>query len=257
MNVLITGGNGYIANGLFSSLKHKHNIKTINRNDFDLIDTKKTNSWFKDKYFDVVIHTAIQGGSRLRSDDFSIVEYNLKMFNNLCNNKDRYGRLISFGSGAEIYASEKPYGLSKKLIFDKIIKLKNFYNIRIFGLFDENELDTRFIKSNIQRYIKKEPMIIHSNRMMDFFYMVDFVNLVDHYITSVNLEKEVNCSYDEKFTLVGIAKLINQLNEHKVQIKIENNNIEMYCGQNVTFPIETLGLKLGISQTYNKLMDIV
>ena len=65
MNVLITGGNGYIAKSLSKSLD---NSISITRKDFDLTDRHATNKWFEGKHFDVVIHTAVKGGSRLLVD---------------------------------------------------------------------------------------------------------------------------------------------------------------------------------------------
>ena len=69
VRILITGGNGYIAQAIYASLKNEHNITLITRKDFDLTDSELTNQWFKDKYFDVVIHTAIVGGNRLKPED--------------------------------------------------------------------------------------------------------------------------------------------------------------------------------------------
>ena len=65
MNILITGGNGYIAKSLSKSLS---NSISITRKDFDLTDRHATNKWFEGKYFDVIIHTSVKGGSRLLVD---------------------------------------------------------------------------------------------------------------------------------------------------------------------------------------------
>ena len=171
MKVLITGGNGYIAKSLYNAFKNQYDITSITRQDFDLTDSFNTLKYFSDKYFDVVIHCAISGGSRLKLDTWKDMDNNLKMYYNLLNCKDKFGKLIHFGSGAETNASESPYGLSKKVIAKSILEQDNFYNIKIFGVFDENELDTRFIKGNIKRYINKEPILIHQDKFMDFFYM--------------------------------------------------------------------------------------
>ena len=41
MNILITGGKGYIAQAIYNALKTEHNITLLTRNDFDLIDCKQ------------------------------------------------------------------------------------------------------------------------------------------------------------------------------------------------------------------------
>jgi len=76
-------------------------------------------------------------------------------------------------------------------------------------------------------------MVIHTNKIMDFFYMQDLVNLVDHYIINSDLQKEINCCYDQKYTLMNIANIINSLDDHKVKIQIENKSkLEFYCTYN-------------------------
>ena len=51
----------------------------------------------------------------------------------------------------------------------------NFYNVRIFAVFDENELESKFVKTNIRHYINKENIEIIQNKYMDFFYMEDLI----------------------------------------------------------------------------------
>ena len=81
MKILITGGGGYLATKITSSLSEKYEITSITRNDFNLLDENLTRSWFKDKHYDVVIHTAIVGGSRLKNDTTDVVYKNIKMYN--------------------------------------------------------------------------------------------------------------------------------------------------------------------------------
>jgi len=256
LKILITGGNGYIGKTLTKKLKKDYDVCSISRDDFDLTDSHSVNKWFEDKYFDVVLHTAISGGSRLKKDSSDIVDKNLSMYYNLYANRNKFSRFINFASGAEIHDPDSPYGRSKKIIRDSVSEKTNYYNLRIYGLFDENELDTRFIKSNILRYIKKEPMVVHTNKVMDFFYMRDLIYLVRYYINSDNPVGEASCSYKEKFTLVHIAELINELDTHTVPIHIENKGKmdNPYCTKDNIPPGELLGLRRGIELTYNSLV---
>jgi GDP-L-fucose synthase len=254
MKILITGGNGYIAKSLYNSLKNTYEITTLTRNNFNLNHFKVLDSYLKDKYFDVVIHCAVSGGSRLKEDTIGDMDNNLQMYYNLLNCKDRFGKLIHFGSGAEITQPETPYGLSKRVINKSISEQENFYNIRIFAVFDENELDTRFIKGNIKRYINKEPIIIHQDKFMDFFYMKDFISLIDHYITNDNLPKQIDCSYIGPYKLSEIADIINELDEHKVDIKIENEGMALSYYGRANVLLDFIGLEEGIKEVYNKLI---
>jgi GDP-L-fucose synthase len=251
MNILITGGNGYIAQSFYNNFKDKYNVTTITRQTFDLINYDATCEWFNEREFDVVLHTAIAGGSRLQQDDSVVLQKNLAMYNNLYVNRHNFKKLISFGSGAEIFMKDTPYGISKNKIAESILNTENFYNLRIFNVFDENELPTRFIKANITRYIKKEPMIIHTNKVMDFIYMQDLISTVEYYINKADPIKDVNCCYEEKYTLKTIANMINSLDSQKVPIITENETqLQMYCGESGLPPINVIGLRQGIQNTF-------
>jgi GDP-L-fucose synthase len=255
MKICVTGANGYIGKSLISGLNKKYSITAIARNNFDITDLKQTIEWFSNKKFDVVIHTAITGGSRLKEDNSDVLEINLRMHYNLLANSDKFDKFISFGSGAEIFNPNTPYGLSKKVIANSINQTLNWYNLKIFAVFDENELNTRFIKANLLHYIKKEPIIVHNNKQMDFFYMKDLISLVEYYIQNSNLPKTVDCSYKEKHTLMDIANYINTLSDYKVPIIVEDSNkFEYYCGTHHGLSINEIGLFEGINQTAKKLI---
>jgi nucleoside-diphosphate-sugar epimerase len=259
MKILITGGNGYIAKSIHSYLYLKHDITLITRNDFDLTNREEVKQYFQDKYFDIVIHTAVAGGSRLNPhEDSKIVFTNLLMYDNLIRCKNKFNKFIHFGSGAEDL-SNTPYGFSKYTI-NKLMKLNpKSVNIKIYAVFDENELNTRFIKGNILRYINKENIVIHQDKKMDFFYMKDLISLIEWLI---NYHKEefpiqnINCSYLEKYTLTQIAKIINSLDNHEVDVIVENKGLSPnYCTSNPIMPFELIGLEQGIKETYNKLKN--
>jgi GDP-L-fucose synthase len=253
MKILITGKSGYVATSLYKALKNKYEITTVGRSDFELTSSYATKAYLQDKYFDVVIHTAVSGGSRLRSDSYKDMDTNLLMYYNLLQNRLSYGKLINFGSGAEVHMTDQPYGFSKQVISKSIEHIDKFYNLRIYNVFDETELDTRFIKGNIQRYIDKEDIQVHQHKKMDFFYMQDLVSIVDHYIQNDNLPKSYDCVYEQKQTLLDIAMMINKLDKYKVAIVANNEHATNYIGEFKSIGINYIGLEEGIRQVYNKL----
>lgn len=254
MKILITGSTGYIGKSLQTELRTKHDVTTISRKDFDLISYESLHSFFQEKYFDVVIHCAVSGGHRLNKDSYHDMDVNLCMYYNLLQHKSHYGKLIHFGSGAEHNDPESPYGLSKRVISKSISEIDNFYDIRIYAVFDENELHTRFIKSNIMRYMNKENMIIHENKKMDFFYMKDLIKIVEYCIQTTDIiNNAIQCVYPYSFKLQQIANIINNLDIYRVHIDIENNHGNPYVGQFHDLGITYLGLEFGIRETFNKL----
>lgn len=253
MKILITGGNGFIAKALHKSLNHTYEVTSVNRYDFDLTNFIDTKTYLQDKYFDVVIHTAASGVTRTKEWVWKDMDNNLSMYYSLLYNKSSYGKLIHFGSGAEIYINDKPYGFSKSVISKSIEAIDNFYNLRIFAVFDENELDTRFIKSCINKYINKEDIEVHCNKKMDFFYMQDLIQVVEHYINNDDLPKMFNCSYEKKYSLFEIAMMINSLDNYKVAICAKNKTEQDYAGYFRSLGLNYIGLEEGIRQVYNKL----
>lgn len=257
MRILITGTNGYIGKSLAKAFSSKYEVTTLTREDCDLTDLIDVAYYFitkvEDKY-DVVIHCAAVGGNRLKVDDLNVINSNLQMYYNLAKYKGRlYDKLITFGSGAEIYDIESPYGLSKKIIADNILQEDNFYNLRIYGVFDENELDRRFIKANILRYINKENIEIYDDKFMDFFYMQDLIKLVDHYITEKDLPKVTECRYETSYQLSQIATMINDLGEDKVGVNVKNYFGGAYIGTMLPPQLDYVGIEQGIKNVYNVL----
>ena len=254
MKILITGANGYIGKSLYNALKDKHEVTAITKKEVNLTNSSSVNLFFLEEKYDVVIHCAVVGGSRLVEDKWDVMDTNLIMYYNLLANKDHFKKFIHFGSGAETYMPKEPYGYSKKIIAKSILNQPNFHNLKIFGVFDENELDTRFIKSNIKRYINKGPMQIHQDKAMDFIYMPDLVSIVEYYINEKEPLKEFDCIYPHPINLIDITNIINKLGNYEVDIINQGKNGDDYISKYRTaLPIKFIGLEEGIKQVYNKL----
>ena len=195
MKILITGSNGYIGKALTTALSN-HDLTLLHRGVCEITDETQVDSFFTENY-DIVIHCAAAGGSRLKGDTPNVLHDNLKMFLNLYKHKDKFSKLIHFGSGAQFHAEDTYYGLSKRVISDLIETDEKFHNIIIYGLFDKNEIDTRFIKSCINKCKEDKPIIVHKNKEMDFFHMEDLIKLINEYIEDERKDKQVQCVYFE------------------------------------------------------------
>ena len=91
--ILITGCDGYIARNL-SNLLLNYDLVKVNRQSLDLSNSNIVDNYFKDNYFDLVINTAVSGGSRLQEDDEQVLIKNIVMHNNLMRNKKYFKKII-------------------------------------------------------------------------------------------------------------------------------------------------------------------
>ena len=261
--VLITGGNGYLARNISSSLQADSEVRLLTRDDVDLTDAYSVFKWFQSSVtFDAVIHTAITGGRRTgvqnsgkpTPPDAEVIDQNLRMYYNLLECKNFYKKFIHLGSGAEKIDSQDPYVLSKKIISKSITAKDEFYNIRIYSVFDENEQDDRFIKANVLRYINNEEIVIHCNKKMDFFYMQDFLSVVRYYVENEAPPKEIDCSYSEVKSLHDIVNYINTLGNHSVSINKNLKAQDDYYGKFINLGLNYVGLEEGVKRVYQKLL---
>jgi nucleoside-diphosphate-sugar epimerase len=270
-SILITGCNGYIARNIKNYLKD-YKLFLTDRSSLNLLNSYDVDNFFSGRYFDIVLHTAVNGGSRLNSDDCTVFYNNILMHYNLMKNNANFGKYINLGSGAELDRSKNidfdscqiesfpidHYGLSKNVIARTGYTLEKFHNIRIFNVFNEDELSTRMMRNSITNYINKEKIIIHQNRYMDFMSFDDFAKILNYVISSNNCPKTINCSYQEKYLLSDIAEIINSLSNYKVEIEIQNKELGFsYIGKSEIekLDIKLDGLKLGIEKCYQYYLD--
>lgn len=269
MKILITGGDGFIAKELIDYFKRdgEHNIIAMNRYELPLLDEQKVNQWFEwnAKKIDVVIHTAVVGGNRLKEDGADVFFENITMFSNILKNVKKHNLLFfNFTSGAEDAhncSMKNPYGLSKSII-TKIINTyeKNIINLKIWNCFGKHGKQTRFIENNINNYINNKNIVIHQDKYFDFFYSEDVYKIVCHFIEKykkgdINVEK-VSCVYKEKTLLSEVAGIINNLSDKKVNIKLNNDGLDVeYCTRLLSFvigKINLIGLNEGIRRIYDE-----
>lgn len=275
MNILVTGCNGFIGREFISYFKYSnHKLYTTNRKSLNVLDEKQVDEFFKNNKIDIVVHAAVKGGRRDHKDSYKDFLCNMKMYYNLCKHADSFKMMFHFGSGAEfdrrkdidnkkeieIYDSFPVdfYGFSKNLIARKNRKYSNIINLRLFGCFGVLEDSNRMIKNSIRRSLDGEPIIIHQNRKMDFFYINDLFETMNYYIDNYNnnLPRDINMAYNEKNDLYEIANMIKVLTKSKIDVIIENNEEgKPYTGDGArlhNLNLDLKGLEKGIKEVYNK-----
>ena len=268
MNILVTGSNGYIGKSIFNSKIENVKFFHGNRQAINLFDKESIKSFIKQNKIDSIIHCAIEGASRLEKDNINTFYNNILVFENLYSCKNLLHKVINFASGAEFdrqndinLAKEEDifervpkdyYGLSKSIISKKSLTANNFYNLRIFGCFDENELDSRFIKTCILKSMRNETIIIHEDKIMDFFYMQDLISVVKYFLFTSSLHQDVNLSYEIKYKLSEIAEKIIYENNSKSKITIRTQKGLNYNGsfdKTLHLPISFQYFESGLKKT--------
>ena len=238
MRILITGGNGNISKILKNKLFLKHDVTSISRTEFDLLNYEELKKYLSDKLFDILIHTAITGGRRTNIETGEVVYKNLLMFENLIKFENKFKLIINFDSGA-IYDRSTDinnrkedelntipfdyYGFSKYLIYNRSLQHDKIINFRIFNIFHANEEPDRFIKSCFLAKKNNKTIKIFQNKYFDFVYENDFTKIVEYYI-----DNQINISYQKKYKLSEIAELILG---NKDLIQIDDDTLKYnYCG---------------------------
>ena len=245
-SLLITGGNGNLAKMIRTNLSNEFNITIITRADFDMIDGRSIERYLSDKHFDILVHTAIIGGRRTKEETADVVYQNLLMFENLMKFAHKFEIIINFDSGAiydrkyDIYCKKEDegslvsvpkdyYGFSKYLIYKRSLQYANVFNFRIFNIFHVNEEDNRFIKACFLAQRDKTRVTIFKDKWFDFMYEDDFIRIVRHYLTTPvsDLKKTINLSYQTKYRLSDIAKMLVDHDRIDIVDPITSHN---YCG---------------------------
>lgn len=170
----------------------------VTRQELDLTDPEAVKEYFRKHEYDVVIHCAVIGGSRLRPDDGEVFYKNLLMFENVV--VAFKGKIIYFSSGAALRGNppSDPYGMSKWLIDRRIETLPNAYSLRIWGCYGLGEPSTRF-----SAVCKKEGhVVINQDKYFDFIDVEDVRKIVQEYVSCKwEMPKVCNLVYPEKLLL--------------------------------------------------------
>lgn len=249
LRILLTGGNGFIGKNILEKLSQKYSIVSPPINELNLLNIDQTDNFLKNRgFFDIVLHAASIGGKRNRKDSASVIYANTSMFFNLTKNKNSFGRLINFGSGAE-YGKDRPlvkvkedefgkripkdyYGFSKFIIASYLESHKIGTNLRLFGVYGKYEdIGIRFISNVIYQVILKETIVINKNVYFDYLYVDDLVKIIDHFIQKKSKFISYNVGCGRAVSLLTIAKKIVRIlkSNSKITLKTKSLDNEYSC----------------------------
>ena len=260
--ILLTGGNGFIGKNIQESfLAHQYEIVAPRSFELNLIDTEAVDEYFKDKYFDAVLHCATKPNHRNAKDLTAILYSNLRMFENLERHKDCFGKLINFGSGAiydmnadnfnvkesEIYTrlGSDEHSFCKYIQQKLIDNLDNFVNFNIFGIFGKYEdWEIRFISNAICKTIFGLPITLRQNRRFSYLYVADLMPVLDYFLEHDAHFSSYNVTPNEETELLEAARCIQRLGGKDTEIRIAAPGYGLnYSGSNERLKAEIPGLK--------------
>lgn len=242
MNILVTGGRGFVGSFISTYLSSQYNVLTPSRQELDLQNLENVENWFKEHKVDIVIHCALTGREVLSSTDPQYLSDGLLMFRNLWLQKHQYKKFINLGTAYEFdltqdntlvnegdfinHLPKTSYGYSKNIIARIIKDTSNFYNVKLFGVFHETESDRRFF----QRVKLQDEIVINNDHFLDYMYLPDILPMIEKIIEGQSQHFDVNMVYPYKYRLSELAfYLCDQLGLPRSKIKIANNN-----GNNLT-----------------------
>lgn len=244
MKILITGAGGFLGQYLASNLQ-QHQVVALSRQQLDLCSVESVHTHFARCHYDMVIHCAASGRYRAMTQDWSIVHNNLSAMLNLLSVQHCWDRLINIGTGAEFDLAQHidqvsedqlwyrnpqhSYGFSKNIIAKCMTQHSTCTTLRLFGCFDSSEDKSRLLKQ-CQSAVMQGQQFTVPHRMFDIISARDFVIIVQAVIERDLPWRDINCVYQDKFTLEHMLKLFCRLHGWNPDLIVAADTALNYTG---------------------------
>lgn len=268
MNILITGVAGFIGFNLakyllnkkykiygvdnldsyYSILLKKKRLNNLRKNKrfifnyLDLAERNKTNIFFKNKKFDLIINLAAQAGVRYSlKNPRKYIDTNIFGFLNLIEQANKHKiKNIMYASSSSVYGENKNfplkeseelnpkniYAVSKKLneeiaeTYHKISKI-NFIGLRFFTIYGEWGRPDMFMYKLFKAFFLKKTFYLNNygNHLRDFTYIDDVTHIIEKLIKKNFIGNSVfNICSNKPQNILNIVK--NFSKKHKTNIKM-------------------------------------
>jgi len=266
VNVLVTGGSGFIGNRIVARVKRGHTVSDPSHDELALTNTAAVKRYLCRRSFDAVVHTATVRSNRLTGTPPDLLGRNLLMFLNV----GIFGRMFFMGSGkalgtltsnameedlgAQIPADD--YGLSKYLCAKLADMMEHVCELRLFGVFGPGEDHrVRFISNACCRALYDMPITINQNRRFSYLDAEDLARLVEDALVSGLTRKHYNVCPPQVFELRDLAERVIRISGKNLPITIKTSGMGPdYSGSNARLTAEMPGFKFtGIDESIERL----
>ncbi|MFA6081574.1 MAG: NAD-dependent epimerase/dehydratase family protein [Patescibacteria group bacterium] len=243
MNILLTGGTGFIGKNIYRGLKNEYKIFAPRHSELEITDTDAVRKYIIKNKIKVVIHTAVKGGDL-------VLENILRMFLSIYNNLDLLDKFINFGSGAEYaktrdlkkvketelgkFIPQDNYGLGKLICSKLSNKNKKIITILPFGIFGPGEdYRVKFIANSIVKNLLGLPIKIKQDVIFDYLYVNDLIPIIKFFLKNQEIFGDFNISTTKSINLSQIVSQINKISKKPSKVQVINKNLNFqYTGNN-------------------------
>jgi Nucleoside-diphosphate-sugar epimerases len=256
MNILLTGGSGFIGRNIREQLGDKYQILAPSHQELDWLDEHQVDRYFAENSIDVVIHSAVKPGHRNAKDPANLFYSNIRMYFNLARHADKVEKIIVLGSGAiydtrldlhevseDFYQRQLPiddHGFCKYVCARDIENRKNITELRLFGVFGQYEdYAIRFISNAICKTLFDLPITIKKNRKFDYLFIDDLMPVIDYFIKNEPQYNAYNVTPDEAIELYHLAEIVRDISGKDLPIRVREPGMGLeYSGNNALIKTE-------------------
>lgn len=292
MNILITGGKGFIGTHLCNALKTKHNISTVDIKTMvieDITDPHYMNIQFEKYKPDLVIHLAAQ--SLLRNSiqnpyadamtniigSINILEvcrkYNVKRIIYASTGGARYGDICDVVNENYEVKPISPYGISKHTVehylefYHREHGLE--YSVLCFGNIygpGDHVNNGRIITKTIDCNLRDKELIVYGNGLAkrDYLYIDDLIEFIINNLENDKIYGEiVNLGTSLWSTVLDIIRAVDYISNKETPVKyvesfkseVDMISLDPSKAKLLTGWVSSTSLFKGIEQTYNWFKD--
>lgn len=245
--LLLTGTTGFIGKNLLSKLIKHYEVLIPTRLELDLKNQKAVYEYLEKEKCDIVLHAANPNPVKNTLDTKEdMLEASLRIFMNLYEARNLYGKMLYLGSGAEYdkrrdingvaeeeigkYIPQDPYGFGKYIMNALARGRNNIYNLRLFACFGPYDHSSKFITHAIRSCMKKQPITIRQDCYFDYIHVEDLGNIILWFIENTPEFKDYNICSGKGILLSEIAKEVSKQMEPTEIICLKEGYNKSYVG---------------------------